>query len=99
MMKITNPTFNYGEIGLQRSQYNLDKASDKVARASTELASQADPSADQVAHQQAPSERLYGSPIQDGLIEAKTSELEAQANSKTIEASDNNLGTTINTRA
>jgi len=100
-MKITGPTFNYGQVGLQRSQDKLEQASEKVAQASTHLVSQTpDQATDKTTRQeQPPSERLYGSPIQDGLIEANSSKLEAQANAKVIGASDSNLGTLIDINA
>lgn len=85
-MQINNSSFIYGQQGLQRSQDKLDQASQKVADASTQTLSQ--PTATKDAG-------LYGSPIQDGLIEAKSSELEAQANTKVIDSSDKTIGRLI----
>lgn len=75
----------YGQLGLQRSQDNLQQASAQVANASTELQSvsntrkEADPQAD----------------IQEGLINANMSELNAKANTKVIAVADNMIGTLI----
>ena len=85
-MQINNSSFIYGQQGLQRSQDKLDQASQKVADASTQTLNQT--SSNET------SER-YGSAIQDGLIEAKSSVLEAQANAKVIDSSDKTLGRLI----
>ncbi|WP_369922484.1 hypothetical protein AB8E32_10560 [Marinomonas polaris] len=85
-MQINNSSFIYGQQGLQRSQYKLDQASQKVADASTQTLSQ--PTSAQ-------NSGLYGSPIQDGLIEAKSSALEAQANVKVLDTSDKTIGRLI----
>ncbi|NVK73615.1 hypothetical protein C0J08_15695 [Marinomonas sp. CT5] len=85
-MQINNMSFPYGQQGLHRSQEKLDQASQKVAQASTQTLSQ--PSTNKATG-------LHGSLIQDGLIEAKSSELEAQANAKVIDASDKTIGRLI----
>ena len=84
-MQINNSSFLYGQQGFQRSQDRLDQASQKVADASKQT-----PGSDQTKDS-----GLYGSPIQDGLIEAKSSELDAKANAKVIEASDKTIGRLI----
>ncbi|WP_219702168.1 hypothetical protein [Marinomonas lutimaris] len=84
-MQINNSSFLYGQQGLQRSQDKLGQASQKVADASTQTLSQ--PSSK--------NKGLYGSPIQDGLIEAKSSVLEAQANARVIDSSDKTIGRLI----
>ncbi|NLQ16643.1 hypothetical protein HGG82_03260 [Marinomonas sp. M1K-6] len=84
-MQINNTSFPYGQQGFQRSQDKLDQASQKVANASTQTLAQ---------NSTQPNTR-YGSPIQDGLIDAKSSELEAKANAKVIEASDKTIGRLI----
>ncbi|QRV23285.1 hypothetical protein [Marinomonas foliarum] len=84
-MEINSSSFIYGQQGLQRSQDKLDQASQKVASASL-------PAVDQEAPQQPD---VYGSQIKDGLIEAKSSVLEAQANANVIEASDKTIGRLI----
>lgn len=83
-MEINSSSFIYGQQGLQRSQDKLDQASQKVASASL-------PTLDPKAQQP----DLYGSQVQDGLIEAKSSVLEAQANANVIEASDKTIGRLI----
>jgi|TARA_R110002167_G_C12443825_1_gene631071 hypothetical protein len=88
-MQINNSSFLYGQQGLQRSQDKLDQASQKVAEASTQTLSQNTPK----------NSGIYGSPIQDGLIEAKSSELEAQANAKVIDSSDKTIGRLIDITA
>lgn len=85
-MQINNSTFPYGQQGFQRSQDKLDQASQKVADASTQTLSQPASSKNT---------GLYGSPIQDGLLEAKSSVLEAQANAKVMDASDKTIGRLI----
>lgn len=84
-MQINNSSFLYGQQGFQRSQDRLDQASQKVADASKQTLSS----------DQTKDSGLYGSPIQDGLIEAKSSELDAKANAKVIEASDKAIGRLI----
>lgn len=105
-MKIGNspliyPASSYGQKGFQSSQEKLDNASTKVAEAATrDINNIAHEKQEQAADKNAaPHERRYGSPIQDGLIEAKTSELEAQANAKVIKAADGNIGTLIDIKA
>lgn len=88
-MQINNSSFLYGQQGLQRSQDKLDQASQKVAEASTQTLSQ----------NASKNSGIYGSPIQDGLIEAKSSELEAQANAKVIDSSDKTIGRLIDITA
>lgn len=75
----------YGQLGLQRSQDNLQQASAQVANASTELQAVSD--SGNVTNPQAD--------IQDGLIDANVSELNAKANAKVIGAADDMLGTLI----
>ncbi|BDX03595.1 MAG: hypothetical protein ACPGRG_09845 [Marinomonas sp.] len=84
-MQINNSSFLYGQQGFQRSQDRLDQASQKVADASKQT----------LGSDQTKDSGLYGSPIQDGLIEAKSSELDAKANAKVIEASDKTIGRLI----
>ncbi|RBP82593.1 hypothetical protein EBI01_07850 [Marinomonas rhizomae] len=85
-MQINNSSLIYGQQGLQGSQKKLDQASQKVADASTQTLSQPT-SIKNTGH--------YGSPIQDGLIEANSSELEAQANARVIDSSDKTIGRLI----
>ena len=75
----------YGQLGLQRSQDSLQQASAQVADASTALQSVSDTG--NVANPQAD--------IQDGLINANFSELNAKANAKVIGAADDMIGTLI----
>lgn len=84
-MQINNISFPYGQQGLQRSQDRLDLASQKVANASTQTLGQNNTQAN----------TRYGSAIQDGLLEAKSSELEAKANARVIDASDKTIGRLI----
>ncbi|SBS26334.1 hypothetical protein MAQ5080_00491 [Marinomonas aquimarina] len=76
----------YGQLGLQRSQDNLQQASAEVASASTQI-------------QSTPSDTANSSrpaaDIQEGLINANVSELNAKANAKVIATSDDMLGTLI----
>ena len=88
-MQINNSSFPYGQQGLQHSQNKLDQASQKVAEASTQTLSQNTPK----------NSGIFGSSIQDGLIEAKSSELEAQANAKVIDSSDKIIGRLIDITA
>lgn len=88
-MEIKGSSFLYGQTGLQNSQQKLDQASRKVA----------DATAQSLSNDQSSDKSLYGSKLQDGLIEANMSELEFQANAKTIEASDKTIGTLIDTKA
>ncbi|TBR44300.1 hypothetical protein CBF23_002975 [Marinomonas agarivorans] len=99
-MKIGNSSAYYGQIGLQRSQEKLDSAAYKVAQAATDVNNISQQSAQETANQEAPAhEKRYGSTVQDGLIETNSGKLEAQANAKTIEAADGNIGTIINIKA
>ena len=100
-MKIANTPFQYGQIGLQRSQDKLNTASQTVASASTSNINDiSKKTAEETAKQAAnPQDKLYGSPTQDGLLEAKSSLLEAQANIKVIDAADDNLGSLIDIKA
>lgn len=75
----------YGQLGLQRSQDNLQQASAQVANASTVLQSVSDTG--NVANPQAD--------IQEGLINANVSELNAKANAKVMATADDMLGTLI----
>ncbi|MBM6549698.1 hypothetical protein [Marinomonas ostreistagni] len=85
-MQITNSgALNYGQMGLQRSQNNLDQASAQVASASTQLASVNNTNGTTNA----------GAEIRDGLVNANISELNAKANAKVIGAADDMLGTLI----
>ena len=88
-MQINNTSFPYGQQGLQRSQDRLDQASQKVASASTQTLGQ----------NNTQTNTRYGSAIQDGLIEAKSSELEAKANANVINASDKTIGRLIDITA
>ena len=87
-MQINTSSFIYGQQGLQRSQDKLDQASQKVADSATRTLNQPTST-------DSDNTDLYGSPIQDGLIEAKSSVLEAQANAKVIDASDKTIGRLI----
>lgn len=85
-MQISNSSsLYYGQLGLQRSQTNLDQASAEVASATAASQNASSPA----------SSGVYGDDIQDGLIHAKQSELQAQANTKVIAAADGMLGTLI----
>lgn len=89
-MQITNSgALNYGQLGLQRSQNNLDQASAQVASASTKQASVNDTSGTLDS----------GAEIRDGLVNANISELNAKANAKVIGAADDMLGTLIDIKA
>lgn len=93
-MQINSSSFLYGQQGLQRSQNKLDQASQKVASASTQTLNQTPPTTDAPA-----SNARYGSDIQNGLIEAKSSELEAKANAKVIDTSNQTIGRLIDIMA
>lgn len=84
-MQIQNSPFLHGQQGLQTSQNKLNQASQKVADASTQTLSQS------------PSNQphVYGSQIQDGLIEANSSKLEAQSNARVIDSSNKTIGSLI----
>lgn len=84
-MQINSSSFLYGQQGLQRSQDKLDQASQKVASASTQTSEQTN--------------ARYGSVLQDGLLEAKSSELETMANARVIESSDKTIGRLIDITA
>jgi len=88
-MQINNSSFPYGQQGLQHSQNKLNQASQKVADASSQTLSQSS----------SKNSAIYGSPIQDGLIEAKSSKLEAQANAKVIDSSNKTIGNLIDITA
>ena len=88
-MQINNSSFLYGQQGLQRSQDKLDQASHKVAQASTQTISQ-NPSRNS---------GVYGSSIQEGLIDAKSGQLDAQANAKVIDSSNKTIGSLIDIMA
>ncbi|REG82208.1 hypothetical protein [Marinomonas pollencensis] len=84
-MQITNSPFNYAHTGLTNSQTGLNEASQKVADAATQTTS-SDPS------------NRSGSQIQDGLIQAKESELNAKANARVINSADQAIGSLIDIR-
>lgn len=84
-MQIQSSSFLYGQQGLQNSQNKLSQASQKVANASTHTLNQP-PS--KTSHD-------YGPDIQDGLIEANSSKLEAQSNAKVIDSSNKTIGRLI----
>lgn len=88
-MQIQNSSFLHGQQGFQTSQNKLDQASQKVADASKRTL------------HQAPSDKpnAYGSDIQDGLLEANSSKLEAQSNAKVIDASNKTIGHLIDITA
>ncbi|TDO99407.1 hypothetical protein [Marinomonas balearica] len=76
-MQINGSPFSNGLTGLQRSQSNLDQASNKVVNATTAGSTNG------------------SSNIQEGLIEASSSKLEAQANTKVLETADSMIGSLI----
>lgn len=84
-MQINHASFPYGQQGLQQSQDKLNQASQKVADASTQTLNQTP----------LRNTNLDNAPIQEGLIEAKSSELDAQANAKVIDSSDKAIGRLI----
>lgn len=89
-MQVTNSSaLQYDQLGMQRSQQNLDRASAQVAQASTETQSVAAsrPSADS------------GDKIREGLVDANVSELQAKANANVIGTADDMLGTIIDIKA
>ncbi|MBJ7553521.1 hypothetical protein [Marinomonas spartinae] len=90
-MNIQGSSFLYGQNGLQGSQNRLDQASQKVAQASTQTVNQRNVNQNEATTNNA----RYGSPIQDGLIEAKQSALESKANAKVIDASNKTIGSLI----
>lgn len=90
-MDIQGSSFLYGQNGLQGSQNRLNQASQKVAQASTETVNTRNVNQNEATTNNA----RYGSPIQDGLLEAKQSELESKANARVIDASNQTVGSLI----
>lgn len=89
-MNITNTSaLHAGQLGVQRSQHNLDQASAQVAQASTQTAS--------VTSTDLPDSASAN--LREGLIDAKVSELEVKANAKVVGAADDMLGTIIDIKA
>ncbi|MBJ7536718.1 hypothetical protein [Marinomonas transparens] len=88
-MQINASSFLHGQTGLQNSQNKLDQASRKIADASTQT----------IGQQQSIEKSNSGSEIQDGLIEANSSKLEAQANAKVIDAANKSIGRLIDIKA
>lgn len=84
-MQIQNSPFLYGQQGLQTSQNKLYQTNQKVADASKQTLSQ--PLSNEP--------HIYGSKIQDGLIEANSSKFEVQSNARVIDTSDKTLGSLI----
>lgn len=96
-MNITSTSLQYGQLGLQHSQDKLSQATQSVAQASTSNINDINNTTAKEAVEKtaATQNALYGSQIQDGLLDAKISHLEVQANAQVIGAADSNLGTLI----
>jgi hypothetical protein len=86
-MQINGSAFQQGLAGFQTSQSNLTQASAKVAQAPITQSSMTE------------SNNTDSSAIQDGLVDANSRKIEAQANAKVLETANKALGSIIDITA